>query len=79
MYKTLDISTTLLNNVAFVFFHVMETFSKDLLEVRGLRSQGFQLCCMSYNSAVPRILKISVNCLPFKFEKYYPAIIVIRK
>ena len=27
--KTLDISTTLFDNVAFVFFHVMETFSKD--------------------------------------------------
>ena len=26
--KTLDISTTLFDNVAFVFFHVMEIFSK---------------------------------------------------
>ena len=42
-WKTLDISTTLFYNVAFVFFHVMETFSKDFLEVRGLRSRGFQL------------------------------------
>ena len=41
--KTLDISTTLFDNVAFVFFHVMETFSKDFLEVHGLRSPGFQL------------------------------------
>ena len=41
--KTLDISTTLFDNVAFVFFHVMETFSKDFLEVLGLRSRGFQL------------------------------------
>ena len=41
--KTLDISTTLFDNVAFVFFHVMETFSKDFLEVRGLRSGWFQL------------------------------------
>ena len=41
--KTLEISTTLFDNVAFGFFHVMETFSKDLLEVRALRSQGFQL------------------------------------
>ena len=41
--KIVDISTTLFDNVAFVFFHVMETFSKDFLEVRGLRSRGFQL------------------------------------
>ena len=41
--KTLDISTTLFDNVAFVFFHVMETFSKDFLEVHGLRSRGLQL------------------------------------
>ena len=41
--KTLDISTTAFDNVPFVFFHVMETFSKDFfLEVRGLRSRGFQ-------------------------------------
>ena len=38
-----DISTTLFDNVAFVFFHAMETFSKDFLEVHGLRSRGFQL------------------------------------
>ena len=41
--KTLDISTTLFDNVAFVFFYAMETFSKDFLEVRELRSRGFQL------------------------------------
>ena len=41
--KTLDISTTLFNSVAFVFFHVMETFFKDFLEVRGFGSRGFQL------------------------------------
>ena len=41
--KTLDISTIFFDNVVFVFFHVMETFSKDFLEVRGLRSRGFQL------------------------------------
>ena len=41
--KTLDISTTFFDDVAFVFFHVMETFSKDSSEVRGLRSRGFQL------------------------------------
>ena len=41
--KTLDISTTLFDNVAFVFFHVMETFSKEFLEVHGLRSRGFQV------------------------------------
>ena len=26
-----------------IFFHAMETFSKDFLEVHGLRSRGFQL------------------------------------
>ena len=41
--KTLDISTTLFDNVAFVFFHVMKTFSKDFMEVGGLRNRGFQL------------------------------------
>ena len=41
--KNLDISTTLFDNVTFVFFHVMETFSEDFLEVRGLGSRGFQL------------------------------------
>ena len=41
--KTLDIRNTFFDNVAFVFFHVMETFSKDFLEVCGLRSRGFQL------------------------------------
>ena len=38
--RTVVISTTLFDNVAFVFFYVMETFSKDCLEVRGLRSRG---------------------------------------
>ena len=41
--KALDISITLFDNVAFVFFHVMETFSKEFLEVHGLRSRGFQV------------------------------------
>ena len=41
--KNLDISTTLFDNVAFVFFHMMATFSKYFLEARGLRSRGFQL------------------------------------
>ena len=41
--KTLNISTTLFEFVAFVFFHEMETFSKDFSEVRGLRSRRFQL------------------------------------
>ena len=41
--KTLDISTTFFDNVAFVVFHVMETFAKDFLDVHGLRSRGFQL------------------------------------
>ena len=39
--KTLDISTTLFDNIAFAFFHVME-ISKDFLEVPRLRSRGFQ-------------------------------------
>ena len=30
--KTLDISTILFDNVAFVFFHVMETFYKHFME-----------------------------------------------
>ena len=34
---------TLFDNVAFVFFYVMETFSEDFLEVHGLRNRGFQL------------------------------------
>ena len=37
------ISTTLADNVAFAFFHVMETFSKYFLEVHGLKSRVFQL------------------------------------
>ena len=41
--KALDTSTTLFDNAPFVFFHVIETFSKDFLEVHGLRSRGFQL------------------------------------
>ena len=41
--ETLYISTTLFDNVAFVYFHVIETFSKDFLEVHGLTSRGFQL------------------------------------
>ena len=41
--KALDISATLFDNVAFVFLHAMETFSKDLLEVHELKSRGFQL------------------------------------
>ena len=41
--KILDINNTLFDNVAFVFVHVMETFSKDFLGVRGFRSRGFQL------------------------------------
>ena len=41
--ETLDISTILFDNVAFDFFQVMEIFSKAFLEVRGLRSRGFQL------------------------------------
>ena len=41
--KTLDIITALFDNVAFVFFQVMETFSKDILELHGLGSRGFQL------------------------------------
>ena len=40
---TLDIITRLLDNAAFVCIHVVGRFSKDFSEVRGLRSQGFQL------------------------------------
>ena len=40
--KTLDIIATHFDNVAFVFFHMMEASSEDFLEVRGLRSRGFQ-------------------------------------
>ena len=40
---TLDIITRLLDNAAFVCVHVVGRFSKDFLEVRGLRSRGFQL------------------------------------
>ena len=39
---TLDIITRLFDNTAFVCIHVMERFSKDFSEVRGLRSRGFQ-------------------------------------
>ena len=41
--KTLDISTTLVDNVAFVLFLVMEIFSEGFLGVCGLRSRGLQL------------------------------------
>ena len=37
------IITRLLDNAAFVCVHVVARFSKDFLEVRGLRSRGFQL------------------------------------
>ena len=59
--KTLDISATLFDNVAFVFFHVMETFSEDSWKCVGSEVEGFSFCCMSYNSAVRRILKRSVT------------------
>ena len=35
--KTLDICTTLFDNVAFVLFHMMEIFFKDFLEVFGIQ------------------------------------------
>ena len=41
--QTLDISTTLFDNVAFVLFQVMKTLYKDVLEVHVLKSRGFQL------------------------------------
>ena len=41
--KKIENSRHQYHNVAFVFFHVMETFSKDFFEVHGLRSRGFQL------------------------------------
>ena len=34
--KTLDISTALYDDVAFVFFHTMKTFSEDFLEVSSI-------------------------------------------
>ena len=40
---TLDIITRLLDNAAFVCIHVVGRFSKDLSEVRGLKSGGFHL------------------------------------
>ena len=40
---TLDIIIRLLDNAAFVCVHAVGRFSKDFLEVRGLRSRGFQL------------------------------------
>ena len=40
---TLDITTKLFDNAAFVFVHVVGRFSKDFSEVRGLRSRVFQL------------------------------------
>ena len=40
---TLDIITRLLDNAASVCVHPVGRFSKDLSEVRGLRSRGFQL------------------------------------
>ena len=40
---TLDIITKLLDNAAFVCANVVERFSNDFSEVRGLRSRGFQL------------------------------------
>ena len=40
---TLDIIIGLLDNAAFVCVHAVGRFSKDFLEVRGLRSRGFQL------------------------------------
>ena len=36
--KTLDIGTRLLDNAAFVRIHVVERFSKNFSEMRGLRS-----------------------------------------
>ena len=38
-WKTLDIGTRLFDNVSFVRIHVMERFSEDFLEVRGLRGR----------------------------------------
>ena len=40
---TLSIITRLRDNAAFVCVYVVRRFSKDFSEVRGLRSQGFQL------------------------------------
>ena len=40
---TLDIITRLLDNAAFVCVHLVRRFSKDFLEMRVLRSRGFQI------------------------------------
>ena len=40
---TLDIITRVFDNAAFVCIYVVERFSEDFSEVRGLRSRGFQL------------------------------------
>ena len=69
--KTLDVSTTLFNDVAFVFFHVMETFSKDFLEVRGFGSRGFQLFLHELQQRCGR--NFEKKC------KYKPAIIISRR
>ena len=60
--KTLDISTTLFDNAAFVFFHVMETFSKDFLEVRGLKSRGLQLLLDELQQRCARNFEKKCNC-----------------
>ena len=66
--KTLDISTTLFDNVAFVFFHVIETFSEDFLEVHGLRTRGFQLLLHELQQRCGRILKRNVT-IPVEYNK----------
>ena len=55
--KTLDISTTLFDNVAFVVFHVMGTFSKNFLELLGLRSREFQLLLPELQQRCARIFE----------------------
>ena len=41
--KTLDTGTRLSDNAAFVRIHMMERFSGNFFEVRGLSSRGPQL------------------------------------
>ena len=53
----------LFDNVASVFFHVMETFSKDFLEVRGLRSRGFQLLLHELQQRCARNFEKNCNCI----------------
>ena len=57
-FEILDIGTRLLDNTAVVRIHVVERFSKDFSEVRGLRSRELKLYVeLDHNSAVRGIMK----------------------